>query len=708
MSRKNGFKVWMKIALLSFVILGVSVYLEMDILSELKNVSLNKTQKEVEEISKGEALRLEKEIEVVQRTVEGLAQHIGLLTENNKLDRQSVIMLLKNSLEKNKNIIAHGSGWEVNSFDQDDSSYAGLKSLGSDKNGRFLPYAYRGDDGQIGVDVLVEYDVEGAGDWYLVPKRTKKPILTEPYIYPVNGVDVLMTTISYPVLDSKENFLGVVTADIGLDYLSNRIEEIESIKNLKGSSTIVSKEGTVICSNVNENPTFQSLMDEGIINDEIMDNLSKYNKGSFFTELAGEKEEDLVVYQPINFNDMDTVWGYITNIPKAQILKEYNSIYRTDIISIAIIIIISIILIILITRGINNPIKEMILLMHKAEQGDLTNVWKKERGDEFGVLFKSYNNMVVNIKSLINSAKESGIVANEETKALSEISVQSDRAANEIAEAMDQMANSISDQAKDAEEIAQKTTELGNGIERIGRLIEGTFDIAQESNKIGDNGIEIIKKLSTKTLDIANSIKVVDTTIDDVNEYAHNAESITQLIDDIAEQTNLLALNASIEAARAGEAGKGFAVVADEIRKLAVEVSQATNDIRERIHNIQDSSKNAVMATETVKEMQEEQEKWLNDTNEIFNHISNSLSDLVGNMENVTKYAHEIEEGKDTIVEAINNISAITEENSAGTQEVSASVEEQLATMESLNRHAENTKKSFEKLLEDIKRFKVD
>ncbi len=68
---------------------------------------------------------------------------------------------------------------------------------------------------------------------------------------------------------------------------------------------------------------------------------------------------------------------------------------------------------------------------------------------------------------------------------------------------------------------------------------------------------------------------------------SHTIGDVTAIIDSVAEQTNLLALNAAIEAARAGELGRGFAVVADEVRELARRTQNATGEIQQTVHELQ-------------------------------------------------------------------------------------------------------------------------
>ena len=102
--------------------------------------------------------------------------------------------------------------------------------------------------------------------------------------------------------------------------------------------------------------------------------------------------------------------------------------------------------------------------------------------------------------------------------------------------------------------------------------------------------------------DAAAAAHAADDSMAKLTLCAEHIGEIVNLIGGIAQQTNLLALNATIEAARAGEAGRGFAVVAAEVKTLSKAVTQATEDIKRQIQEMQDVTTQSAAAMRQTRE----------------------------------------------------------------------------------------------------------
>lgn len=148
-----------------------------------------------------------------------------------------------------------------------------------------------------------------------------------------------------------------------------------------------------------------------------------------------------------------------------------------------------------------------------------------------------------------------------------------------------------------------------------------SVSIAKATDELEASILEISRQVDFFAHTASDAAGEVDTTSRTISELVKVGEEVSQvvrLIGDIASQTNLLALNATIEAARAGEAGKGFAALASEVKSMAIQTAHATENVTDRIKEIQDTTNAAVEAMAHVR-----------DTIERMGDISSSISVVV-------------------------------------------------------------------------------
>ncbi len=394
-------------------------------------------------------------------------------------------------------------------------------------------------------------------------------------------------------------------------------------------------------------------------------------------------------------------------IPKATILSQVDGIKKLNLIFVTIACIFAVLMVVIIAGGVSKAISYLMKVISQLSKGDLTLKINSVRHDEFGVLNDGISIMMNNMRNLIGEVQKVGSKVSVSAGAMSDTSEELLVASKGISQTIDEIEKGIVQQADDTEHCLLQMSELSEQINHVYNNTNEIEKIADNTKGIAGEGIVIINELNEKSKATADITYNVITKIQDFEIQSKNIAGFVSIINEIASQTNLLSLNASIEAARAGDAGKGFAVVADEIRKLADQSVQAANQIQKIVTEITIKTKDTIDTAMEAESIVETQTVALSKKVQVFDSINNHVNELANNLNNISNGIKKIETAKNGTMDAIQNISAVSEETAAASEEVSATAINQIESVEGLRNAAIELANDAKTLEESIKTFKI-
>lgn len=280
------------------------------------------------------------------------------------------------------------------------------------------------------------------------------------------------------------------------------------------------------------------------------------------------------------------------------------------------------------------------------------------RGDELKSVVDSLNVFKSNAeeKTRLAEIEAATLKTREErTRQMSELAERFRHEAQDMLDALSAAASDLDTNGRTLLTIAQENerrsqsavSSIRNSADNVQNVASATTELSASIGVIGDQAVRSVEIA-------AEAVSEADRTNDSMAELSRAADQIGEVVDlinAIAQQTNLLALNATIESARAGEAGKGFAVVASEVKSLAQQTAKATDEIRDRIKDIQTAAQNGVSAIRgigaTIKHM-----------NEIASSIADSVHQQGDATNEIARNVNEASDGTTTASSSVSQLSA--------------------------------------------------
>ncbi|MDR1867176.1 MAG: methyl-accepting chemotaxis protein [Treponema sp.] len=722
------------ITIVGLNILGISILV--GIILRLSYVQTsNFITNEITSIAQSGAKDITIWLEIYLDTSRTLAQIMGDYEQITVEERRSVFnIMLEAVCRDNPEMLAVWTIWEPNALDGLDEQF--VNTAGTDASGRFIPY-WSQTNGLLNLEPLVNYDTPGIGDYYLIPRRTGKETMLEPYYYTVNRKKILITSVAVPINDKYGRLVGVVGIDLDIAVIQEQVQKISPYEN--SVAAVFSNNGTVVG---HFDPT---RIGEAMVDTET-DIAGPYlpyfilsvhdgEQYSFTNHVPVLNEEMSFISIPFTCGKSDNPWSLMIGIPSDTIIAPVIRILLLSIIIAVLMLFIMSVGAFFISRSISNPLKHMLLVLGEVGTGNLTKRLHFQSNDEIGDMTRSFNATLDKIRNLITVIKHKTVSLSGIGSELSANMTETAAAINEITSNIQSMKSQVINQSSGVVEAGTAMEKITDSINVLDKEIDLQAErVSQSSSSVEEMlaNIQSVTQTLIKNTDnvqnLAEASKVgrigLAEVAMDIQEIARESEGlleINEVMENIASQTNLLSMNAAIEAAHAGEYGKGFAIVADEIRKLAESSGEQSQTVSDVLNKIKNSIDKITESTESVLKKFEAIDSEVKIVLEQEESIRNSMEEqgqgskqILESIEQLNEITERVKESSDEMlfksqeaIETSKHVEAITEEISHGMSEMAIGAEQINIAVHRVNDVSGTNKDDINELVSEVNKFQI-
>lgn len=328
-----------------------------------------------------------------------------------------------------------------------------------------------------------------------------------------------------------------------------------------------------------------------------------------------------------------------------------------------------------VARLIRRPMSEAADKLNTLATGDLTvDPSVKSTMRETVTIISATQLLRDKLVDIITHVDNKVDILNTNTNTLTNQVTSVNTGTDQISTSVEELSNASTMLAENVQTVNNIAINMGDNITQIDTDVKSLTNVSQQMQTANAKAVDSMATVLDNSNQSSAIVDKIVTQVQSTNDAITKINDAVGLIMGITSQTNLLSLNASIEAARAGESGKGFAVVAGEIKALSEQSASSAATIQQIADDILSKSQESVTLAKDIQSLIAEEQNSISTSQEDFNALSKSIDESITIASSIATKTANLDEMKTEVIENISDLSAISQENAASTEEVNANV----------------------------------